>query len=143
MRYSNFLKKLSYCPFCENIDSKILAENSGAILTYSLAPYHKYHLLVIPKKHTEYIKNLDWEDNVCIMALIVAGIKALSGLGHNDCVILAKDGQSKGKSIKDHLHYHIIPGGRVKDVSVNNRVRQLLSSEEELLLKNEVRRHLI
>lgn len=143
MRYSTFLKTLDVCPFCEGIDSRILVENSGAILTYSLAPYHKYHLLVIPKRHIEYIKYLTWEENVCIMALLVAGVKALGNIGHDDCAIVAKDGLALGKSIKHHLHYHIIPGGQVSDISVNNRMRKLLDENEEVVLRRELERYLI
>jgi len=138
MRYLTFLKTLTSCPFCENIKPRILIENNSAFLTYSLAPYHKYHLLVIPKRHVENIKDLTWDEDVCIMALIVAGIKALSNIGHNDCVVVGKDGQASGKSVQHHLHYHIIPGGKVKDISVNEKVRKLLSDEEEKSLKLEL-----
>jgi diadenosine tetraphosphate (Ap4A) HIT family hydrolase len=137
MRYTTFLKTLTKCPFCYEIKSRILLENNGAFLTYAQAPYHKYHLLVIPKRHVESIKDLTWDENVCIMALIVTGIKALSKIGHNDCAIISRDGQSIGKSIK-HIHYHIIPGGQIEDVSINLEVRKLLSYEEEESLRQEL-----
>lgn len=142
MKYTKFLKTLNYCPFCENIKPRILIENDGALLTYSMAPYHKYHLLVIPKRHVECIKDLTWDEDVCMMALIVTGIKALSNIGHNDCVVVAKDSQASGKSVKHHLHYHIIPGGKVRDISVNEKVRKLLTDKEEELLKLELKKTL-
>jgi diadenosine tetraphosphate (Ap4A) HIT family hydrolase len=142
MRYSTFLRTLTKCPFCEDIKPRILIENDGAFLTYSLAPYHKYHLLVIPKRHVENIKDLTWDENVCIMALIVAGIKTLGNIGHNDCTIVARDGQALGRSVKHHLHYHIIPGGQIGDISLNKKVRKLLSDEEEKSLKQELEKSL-
>ena len=138
MKYVDFLKTITKCPFCNGINPRILLENDFAILTYAQAPYHKYHLLVIPKRHIISIKDLTWKENVCIMALIVAGIKTLDKLGHNDCTIIARDGQALGKSV-DHLHYNIVPGGQVEDITVNLEVRKLLSDDEEKLLKKELK----
>ena len=125
------------CPFCKNDSRRILAENEAAFLTYAIAPYHKYHLLVIPKRHTESIKELDWGENVCVMALIVSAIKVLDKIGHNDCTVLARDGHAISKSI-DHLHYNIIPGGDIEDVSLNVEVRKMLNEEDEKALRKEL-----
>lgn len=138
MKYLDYLKTLTRCPFCDGTRSRILIENDHAFLTYSLAPYHKYHLLIIPKRHVENIKDLTWDENVCVMALIVNGIKALDKFGHNNCTVLARDGQVLGKSIP-HLHYHIIPGGQIEDVSLNLEVRQVLSEDEEESLMKELK----
>ncbi len=139
MKYSDFLKTVTKCPFCYGIRHRILIENDGAILTYAQAPYHKYHLLVIPKRHIENIKDLSWDENVCIMALVVTGIKALDKLGHNDCTILARDGQVLYKSVKHHLHYHLVPGGKIQDVSLGSEVRKMLNDDEEKELKKELK----
>jgi len=140
MKYSAYLKTLTTCPFCDGISPRILIENDGAILTYAQAPYHKYHLLVIPKRHIENIKDLAWDENVCIMALIVAGIRTLDGFGHNDCTVLARDGQALSRSVKHHLHYHIVPGGKITDISVDPKVRKMLSDTEEKSLKEELKK---
>ena len=139
MKYKTYLKNLKECPFCGNIKDKILLENEGAFLTYSLAPYHKYHLLVIPKRHVEDIKELTWEEHVCMTALFVSGIKTLDKLGHNDCTLLTRDRGSLGKSIK-HLHGHIIPGGCIEDTSLNTAVRRILSDAEAKTLKKELKK---
>lgn len=139
MKYKDFLKTLTKCPFCAGVKRKILLENSGAFLTYALAPYHKYHLLIIPKRHVENIKDLTWDESVCITALITTGIKALDKIGHNDCTVLVRDGNALGKSVK-HIHYHIIPGGNIEDVSRNMEVRKLLSEKEEKSLKKELKK---
>lgn len=142
MRYSTFLKKLKVCPFCKITTNRILAENEKAILTFSQAPYHKHHLLVIPKRHSNSIVNLGWDENVCIMALVVSATKLLKKLGHDDCVILEKDGNATGKSIPNHLHYHVIPGAKVKDVSVRDKYRVMLTEEEEDCLRQDVKEFL-
>jgi diadenosine tetraphosphate (Ap4A) HIT family hydrolase len=139
MKYTDFLKTLKKCPFCDTKKSRILIENNKAFLTYALAPYHKYHLLVVPKRHIESIKDLTLDENVCVMALIATSIKALSNIGHNDCTVLVRDGQALGKSIKHHLHCNIIPGGEIEDVSINAKVRKLLSKKEEKSLIQELK----
>ena len=138
MKYNSFLKTMTKCPFCYDFKDRILVENDLAFLTYAQAPYHKYHLLVIPRRHVLNIKDLTWDENVCIMALIVAGIKTLDKLGHNDCTIVCRDGQALGKSI-EHLHYNIIPGGQIEDISVDLKERKLLSHDEEISLKRELK----
>ncbi len=140
MKYVEYLENLNKCPFCGEKESRILMENDGAFLTYALAPYHKYHLLVIPKRHVEYTKDLVWDEDVCVMALMVTAIKALGKIGHNDCTVMMKDGLALGKSIKHHLHYNIIPGGDIQDVSLNIEVRKLLSEKEEENLIKELKK---
>ena len=126
MLYKEFIKTMKECPFCE-LTQRTLLENDHAVLTYALAPYHKYHLLVIPKRHVEKIKELDWQEQVCITALLSIGIKTLDKFGHDDCSILVKDNH---KSVP-HLHYHIIPGGIITDISHDVEVRKLLTEKEE------------
>ncbi len=139
MKYNDYLKTLTECPFCVSIKPRILAENEYAVLTYALAPYHKYHLIVVPKRHVDHIKDLLWDENICIMALIVNAIKVLDKIGHDDCTIVARDGRAAGKSI-EHLHYHIIPEGVIEDVSINLEVRKLLSDQEETDLRDELKK---
>jgi diadenosine tetraphosphate (Ap4A) HIT family hydrolase len=129
--YKDYLKTVKECPFCK-LHQEVLLENEHAVLTYALAPYHKYHLLVIPKRHIEHLKDLEWQEQISITALLAAGVRTLSGLGHDDCSVLVKDNH---KSIP-HIHYHIIPGGLITDISLDTEVRKMLTeSEEELLVK--------
>jgi diadenosine tetraphosphate (Ap4A) HIT family hydrolase len=141
MKYTDYLKIHKKCPFCYGIKRRNLVENEHAILTYAQAPYHKYHLIVVPKRHVDHIKDLSWDENICIMALLVTAIKVLDKIGHDDCSIVARDGRAPGKSV-EHLHYHIIPGGVIEDISVGLEVRKLLSVDEEEALKNELRKSL-
>ncbi len=71
------------------------------------------------------------------MALLVTAIKALDKLGHNDCTIVARDGKALAKSIA-HLHYNIIPGGNIEDISLNTEVRKMLDEDSEKALRKEL-----
>ncbi|MFA6325154.1 MAG: HIT domain-containing protein [Candidatus Paceibacterota bacterium] len=139
MKHVDSLKKIKVCPFCNFKNDRILFENKTAFLTYSLAPYHKYHLLVIPKRHVEYLKDLTPEENIDTMLLFVSAIKSLDKIGHNDCTIVMRDGKSLGKSVK-HLHYNIIPGGEIGDFSINAKARKLLTKKEEDSLTKELKK---
>jgi len=138
LKYLAYLKTLKTCPFCEEDPTRSLLENENAYLTYSLAPYHKYHLLVIPKRHVEKLKDLKWHEQVSITALLYVGIKALDALGHDDCSIVAKD---NFKTIP-HLHYHIIPGGEIEDISLDTEMRSLLTKTETINLTKELEKQL-
>jgi len=138
MEYREYLKTLTRCPFCFEIEDRFIQKNDQAILTYSLAPYHKHHLLIVPKRHVENLCDLTWEENVSIMALIVTGLNILNKLDHHDCTVLARDTLSHGKSIP-HLHYHIIPGGEIVDVSINTISREVLNKSDEDVLLEELK----
>jgi diadenosine tetraphosphate (Ap4A) HIT family hydrolase len=81
MRYRDFLKELHVCPFCVPQD-RMLAENALGYLTYALAPYHRHHLLVIPKRHTLHFLELSKEEGDEVNGLIRTGFSALKRLGY-------------------------------------------------------------
>lgn len=136
MKYVDYIKTIDRCPFCSGIHRRIVHENEHAYLTYSLAPYHKYHLLVIPKRHVERLIDLTWSEEISIMALLSTGIKALDKLKIDDCSILVKDNY---KSVP-HLHYHIIPDANVTDISEDVSVRRIITDQEEEELIRELRK---
>ena len=71
------------------------------------------------------------------MALVMTGIKTLNKLGHNNCSILIRDGSSSGKSVL-HLHYNIIPGGLITDITVDSEKREVLSEGKEAIVAKEL-----
>ncbi len=139
MKYTEFLKTQTKCPFCYGLKERVLIENEKAFLTYAQAPYHKYHLLVVPKRHLENMVALTWDENICITALITKAIKDLDSIGYKDCTLLARDDQALAKSVM-HLHYHIIPGGDIQDISIDPEMRKLLTDSEENSLREELKK---
>jgi ATP adenylyltransferase len=139
MKYLTYLKTHKKCPFCDYDKSRILIENKEAFLTYSKAPYHKYHLMVVPKKHVETINDLNRKENTNVMALISKGMETLKKVGLNDCTIVMRDGQALGRSVK-HIHYNIIPSGKIDDVSIITMERKILNKKEEESLRKELKR---
>jgi len=128
MLYDNYLKKMETCPFCD-FENRLLASNKNAYLTYAKAPYHKHHLLVIPKKHKESFFNISANERKDIDELIKIGTKVLKKLKYNNFTILVREGDDSNKSIK-HVHYHLIPADPIGDLNNVGEPRVILSKKE-------------
>ncbi|HEY9584705.1 MAG TPA: HIT domain-containing protein [Candidatus Paceibacterota bacterium] len=109
MLYSEFIKKPRNCPFCEK-SNPIIKEDKFSYITIATAPYHRHHLMVVPKRHIEKIFDATEEENIEMLLLIKASAEILTKLGYKNYSILVREGdQSRtGKSVP-HLHYHIVP----------------------------------
>ncbi len=133
MTYHEFLATLDHCPFCNPSGADIVVKNSHAYLTYSIAPYHADHLLVIPHHHIEYLKEISSEENLEIDALIKKGIEMLNKLGHQNISVIVREGMGSGKSIP-HLHYHIVPDIVIAYTDNKGVDRKILSENERSTL---------
>ena len=131
MLYKKFLTLRRPCPFC-HARERILAERKTAYLTYALAPYSKYHLLVIPKRHITSIARLHPSEEKDIAELVKSGLKTLRRLKVKNSTVLVRDG-GRDKSIA-HLHYHLIPNHRIGDMDSRGKQRQILTprAQEDL-----------
>jgi len=134
MKYKDFLKDLTTCPFCDR-KNEILKENDLAYLTYANAPYHKHHLLVIPKRHVTSFLGLNDEEDEKISNLVDYGAGILEKMKYKDYSILVRNGVlgKVGKSIP-HLHYHIIPNIQIGNLKYPGGV----GGEREILTKKEI-----
>lgn len=130
MLYDDLLKKMETCPFCAEVHKKerTVFENHSAYLTYALVPYHKHHLLIIPKKHRLLLLQATFFEQWQINRLIKKGVRLLRALGYSDLSVLVRDG-NLGKSI-DHLHYHIVPNVYIGDVVNDHKPRKLLTKKQ-------------
>lgn len=136
--YTSFLKeeKGEGCPFCgAHRLNEAIAENKYAYLTYALAPYSPYHLLVVPRRHLERIKDLTAKERDAIEDLVEVADKILTRKGIENYFVIVRNGKRAHKSIA-HLHYNLIPSHRERDFNVLLEKRRILSDREiEKLLK--------
>jgi len=128
MLYEDYLKTLTKCPFCDCKD-RMIKENKEAFLTYSKAPYHKHHLLVIPRRHTELYLDITDTELDAIQELLHHGMKLLKAIGYKNISMLVRDGDNTGKSIQ-HMHFHIVPNVLIGDLDHYGNPRMILSPEE-------------
>lgn len=130
MLYDALLKTMATCPFCDEEERKdrIILENKSAYLTYALVPYHKHHLLIIPKKHRALLLEASFFEQQRINRLIDQGVRLLRAIGYKDLSVLVRDG-NLGKTI-EHLHYHIVPNVYIGDVLNDHKPRKLLTKKQ-------------
>lgn len=128
MKYSDYLKNLKACPFC-NTNNIILKENEKAFLTYSIAPYHQDHLMVIPKRHIEHILDLTTDESKDIDSLQRSALEILNELGHTNVSVLVKEGDKTEKTVA-HTHYHIIPEIILSSLDHTGIDRKVLDNDE-------------
>ncbi len=129
MIYKDFLMTVTKCPFCDVSQDRIIENNDLGILTYSIAPYHKHHMMVVPLRHIEDLKDVTEAETSAIDKLLRRGVLMLESLGYQDYTIIVRNGDHVGKSIK-HLHYHVVPSVVIGDVDHNGDERVVLTGEE-------------
>jgi diadenosine tetraphosphate (Ap4A) HIT family hydrolase len=148
MKYSDYLKNLHEhkqdnehpCPFCgaDVQKARAIVDRPTAYLTYSVAPYHPDHLLVIPKRHIEHILNITDTETKDIDFLQKKALQILTKLGYTNMSILVKEGDVKEKTIA-HTHYHIIPDVVLGDTDHTGNDRVLLTEAEIAQLLSKMR----
>lgn len=131
MQYRELLKKekKEECPLCSREYNKIISQNDKAFLTYSIAPYCKYHLLVVPKRHILQFEKLTKLEKEKIDILLHRGISDIKSLGYPDYSILIRSGEKTGRSL-EHLHYHIIPSIEVSSLKNSHSKRKVMTNKE-------------
>ncbi|NDE68245.1 HIT domain-containing protein [bacterium] len=138
MLYTDLLKTQTTCPFCEPITNEIIEKNSSSFLTFSIAPYHRHHLMVIPFRHVDDFKDLSEEETVELQKLLHRGVLLIEALGYRDYTILVRNGVNTGKSVA-HLHYHIVPSVIIGDLDHKGKERTVMTKEEIAQLMRELR----
>lgn len=124
------------CHFCHPKD-RVFIESEAAFLTYGLAPYHRHHLLVIPKRHVESFMELSRDESDQIWNLIRQGAAILLELGYETYTVVVREGKGGTKSMP-HLHYHLIPDKSIGDLDASGRERTVMTSEEIALVSGEI-----
>jgi diadenosine tetraphosphate (Ap4A) HIT family hydrolase len=139
MKYTEYVETLPLgtCPFCAS-DDRRLVENETAYVTYALAPYHKHHLLIIPKEHKKSFFDLGKDEWGDILDLAQTSSRILRYLGYENFSLMVREGKGSGKSV-EHLHYHLIPDARLGDLDHANNSRNVMSPEEVRPLVAELR----
>lgn len=117
------------CPFCGHENNRIIKAGKYAYLTYSLAPYSKYHMLAIPRRHVVSFLKLTKPEEKDIDRLLEYGAGLLKKLGVKDFTILVRDGDNRIKTVP-HLHYHLVPNHRIGDLDRDGRTRAIMTPRE-------------
>lgn len=103
------------CIFCKIIDKKvksnIVYEDEYVIAINDLNPQAPTHILIIPKKHIESLKNIT-EDDLEIISRVNYTAKIISDkMNISDFRLVNNCGKKAGQSVF-HIHYHFMAGRR-------------------------------
>ena len=101
------------CIFCKIVDGKIpsakVYEDENVIAFLDIMPANKGHCLIVPKKHTQSLIEMDDEDLSSVIKAAKKVARAMSlGFGNGSFNILMNNGKEAGQVV-NHAHLHIIP----------------------------------
>lgn len=106
--YTKIMNDLKECPFCNMKDKYFIAQDSDVVLTMNLYPYIDYHMMIIPKRHVENLRDLTDKEFIAIRNLNYVATKLLHKKGIKDIHMIYREGSNADRSL-GHLHVHMIP----------------------------------
>jgi len=101
------------CIFCKIVKGEIpcskVYEDENVLAFLDIAPVHKGHTLVIPKKHFETILDIpEQELKGLILAVKKVVIAVEKGVDADGFVVTMSNKKAAGQEVP-HAHFHIIP----------------------------------
>ncbi|ONH69192.1 Bis(5'-adenosyl)-triphosphatase [Cyberlindnera fabianii] len=111
--------------------SNFVVNDQKSKYTYALVnlkPIVPGHVLIVPLRHVQRLKELTPEENVDYMSCIQQVHQFIEKVYKADSLNIAiQDGPEAGQSVP-HLHTHVIP--RHKENNMGDKIYELLDSEE-------------
>lgn len=103
------------CLFCQiakkNLPAKVVYEDEEVLAFDDINPKAPIHLLIIPKKHIESIRELKPEDSAVMAKMILTAQKLAKekGIESKGYRLVINTGSDSGQVV-DHLHLHLLGG---------------------------------
>jgi ADP-ribose pyrophosphatase YjhB (NUDIX family)/diadenosine tetraphosphate (Ap4A) HIT family hydrolase len=109
--YDDIWKTVGKCVFCDLKDRYVIFEKNGIVLTANLFPYIDAHLLIIPRRHIDYVKEFTNEEWMAVRGVMYVAKKVLRKVFKVRSVwFLYREGVlGKGQKTVGHLHMQVIP----------------------------------
>jgi histidine triad (HIT) family protein len=99
------------CIFCKIInkesESDIVFENDNVIAFKDIKPKAKIHILIVPKKHINSIKEIKEEDKSLMGELLLVAQKIGEQSNAENYKLVFNVGRGAGQ-IVDHIHMHLL-----------------------------------
>ena len=106
------------CIFCKiinkEIPSNIVYEDDEILAFRDINPVAPVHVLVIPKKHIDYVSDLKEEDEALIGKIytVINKIAKQEGIDEKGFRVVVNCKEDGGQEV-NHLHFHIIGGKKL------------------------------
>ena len=107
------------CIFCKIIKGEIpstkVYEDELVCAFNDINPAAKIHILVIPKKHINSLKELTEEDEKYVWAIhkAINKIARNQGFAESGYRVIVNCGKDAGQEVM-HIHYHILAGEKIE-----------------------------
>jgi histidine triad (HIT) family protein len=101
------------CIFCDILAKKIptpfLYENGDVVAFNDIHPKAKHHILIVPKKHIETIKDLkeDESDEILVGKMFLVARDLAKSMKLDGCQLTFNVGRSAGQEVM-HIHLHLL-----------------------------------
>lgn len=106
---------MNECIFCKivnkEIPSTVYYENDEVIAIKDINPAAPVHVLIIPKKHIENVKDINKDNGQILVDIHLAANKVAEELGisQKGYRLITNVGKGAGQTVF-HLHYHLLGG---------------------------------
>jgi ATP adenylyltransferase len=108
-------KKKKECFFCKNLEEKesrkklILVQGESAFVVMNKYPYNNGHLMIVPKRHTVDLEQLDNNELKELFDLLKTSIRVLNSSLRPHGFNIGMNIGKVGGAGEDHLHIHLVP----------------------------------
>ena len=104
------------CIFCKIVAGEIpnntVHENDNFLAFHDLCPKAPVHILIIPKIHVDCFQNTSTE-TIAGLTSFAQEVATKMGLDQTGYRLITNNGRDGGQEI-DHLHFHMLGGGKLK-----------------------------
>ncbi len=108
---------MSECLFCRivsrELPAQLVHEDAQSIAFKDIAPKAPVHVLVVPKKHLARLSATSDEDAALLGHLQRVAAKVAAQAQLEWFRLVTNDGRGAGQTV-DHLHYHVLGGGKIQ-----------------------------
>ena len=114
-KYKEVLSGLDKCVFCDLREKYVIKEIDGVVLTVALFPYINGHIMVIPRRHIEFLSEMTEMEWLATKKLIEQGVALLrQKLDIRGVNVIYRESESCAESGKTvaHAHINLIPFNR-------------------------------
>ncbi len=98
------------CVFCKiikkEIPSRLEFENEDCLVFHDIRPRARIHLLIIPKKHINSLREVTVNDELLLGKMVMTASNMAKKFGLEDYNFSINTGEKAGQEIF-HLHYHL------------------------------------
>ena len=134
---------LTECIFCDMIGSKLpyhmIYEDDDCLVILDKYPIDKGHSLIITKKHSETITDMNVDEVSKLFAKIPKIVNAIIKATNADAFSVAQNNGKAAKQIIPHVHIHIIPRYNVTGTLWTKR--KIISDNELIELTKKIKKY--